>query len=305
MRRVRGQRADAAGAQPHRGEGAAPRRHVGRPQPDPRVARRLRQVPVAADRGSTQIRGVRRRRTGLRLAARRAPRSRAAPAWKRRSWTGPTTSPTRCTTSRTASTAATCGCRQLRSTTPSEREPSAPTRPRSIPASPPSDLGAVLDELLDDPALTPMHEFDGSHRSLVGLKQATSVLTGRFVAAALSATWRPPATGRCRATTRPRRAAALAGRVRAAQGHGPAIRDAPSRCRRALRPAARRSSPNSWRRCRTVAPTRSTPFSPRCGATPPMTPARLRVVIDQVASLTDPAAIAWHARLCPPGPRVI
>ena len=26
--------------------------------------------------------------------------------------------------------------------------------------------------------------------------------------------------------------------------------------------------------------------------------ARLRVVIDQVASLTDPAAVAWHTRLC-------
>jgi dGTPase len=28
--------------------------------------------------------------------------------------------------------------------------------------------------------------------------------------------------------------------------------------------------------------------------------ARLRVVIDQVASLTDPAALAWHARLVSP-----
>jgi dGTPase len=28
-----------------------------------------------------------------------------------------------------------------------------------------------------------------------------------------------------------------------------------------------------------------------------------RVVIDQVASLTDTSAIAWHQRLCPPGPR--
>ncbi|RQX14084.1 deoxyguanosinetriphosphate triphosphohydrolase, partial [Micromonospora chalcea] len=27
---------------------------------------------------------------------------------------------------------------------------------------------------------------------------------------------------------------------------------------------------------------------------------RLRVVIDQVASLTDPAALAWHARLVSP-----
>ena len=26
--------------------------------------------------------------------------------------------------------------------------------------------------------------------------------------------------------------------------------------------------------------------------------ARLRVVIDQVASLTDPVAVAWHSRLC-------
>jgi dGTPase len=26
--------------------------------------------------------------------------------------------------------------------------------------------------------------------------------------------------------------------------------------------------------------------------------ARLRVVLDQVASLTDPAAVAWHRRLC-------
>jgi dGTPase len=27
-------------------------------------------------------------------------------------------------------------------------------------------------------------------------------------------------------------------------------------------------------------------------------PARLRVVIDQVASLTDPVAVAWHRRVC-------
>ncbi len=52
------------------------------------------------------------------------------------------------------------------------------------------DLQAVFDELLDDPALAPMLSFDGSHRGLVGLKQATSVLTGRFVSAALAATWR-------------------------------------------------------------------------------------------------------------------
>ena len=30
-------------------------------------------------------------------------------------------------------------------------------------------------------------------------------------------------------------------------------------------------------------------------------PARLRVVIDQVASLTDASAVAWHSRLVTPG----
>jgi dGTPase len=30
----------------------------------------------------------------------------------------------------------------------------------------------------------------------------------------------------------------------------------------------------------------------------PDDPARLRVVVDQVASLTDPTAVAWHRALC-------
>ena len=42
---------------------------------------------------------------------------------------------------------------------------------------------------------------------------------------------------------------------------------------------------------------RSTRSSRRCGGPPADDAARLRVVIDQVASLTDPAAVAWHARL--------
>src|SRR5262249_56781603 len=38
-----------------------------------------------------------------------------------------------------------------------------------------------------------VYGYDGGHRCMVGLKQASSILTGRFVAAALAATWR--ATG--------------------------------------------------------------------------------------------------------------
>jgi dGTPase len=44
-------------------------------------------------------------------------------------------------------------------------------------------------------------------------------------------------------------------------------------------------------------------FAPMWKAAPD-DPARLRVVIDQVASLTDPAAIAWHARSGRPAGRV-
>src|SRR5256884_6345530 len=52
----------------------------------------------------------------------------------------------------------------------------------------PSDLAAVLDELLDDPVLTPLFRYDGSHPAQVVLQHATSVLTGRLVAAAVAAT---------------------------------------------------------------------------------------------------------------------
>ena len=164
----------------------------------------------------------------------------------------------------------------------------------------PSDLGAVLDELLDDPALTPMHEFDGSHRSLVGLKQATSVLTGRFVAAALSATWREagdrPLSRYDASLVVPRRS-----RAECALLKGMALRYV------MRRPGA----DNRYQRQRETLVELVEALSHR-GAdeldavfAPLWRDAdddagRLRVVVDQVASLTDPAAIAWHARLCRP-----
>ena len=83
-----------------------------RAQPDPRHARRRDEVPVAAPSGHAEVRGVRRRPAGLRLAARRRA-ARAHGASRRRSWTGPTTSPTPCTISRTASTPATSRLERL------------------------------------------------------------------------------------------------------------------------------------------------------------------------------------------------
>ena len=54
---------------------------------------------------AVEVRGLRRRQAGLRLAARRGAAAPAS-ASRRRSWTSPTTSPTRSTTSRTASSPA-------------------------------------------------------------------------------------------------------------------------------------------------------------------------------------------------------
>jgi dGTPase len=164
-------------------------------------------------------------------------------------------------------------------------------------AESPGDLETVLDELLADPLFDPLDSYDGSHAAQVGLKRATSVLTGRFVAAAVTAT-------------------------RAEHGDGPLCRYAadlvvPRRIRAqcallkgiALRYVMRRPGVASWRdrqqeilRDLVAALTRRAPesldpvFAPLWRVAPDDA-ARLRVVIDQVASLTDPAAVEWHRRM--------
>lgn len=55
-------------------------------------------------------------------------------------------------------------------------------------AEPPDYLGQVLTELLADPLLAPLAGYDGSHRAQAALKATTSMLTGRFVATAVTAT---------------------------------------------------------------------------------------------------------------------
>ena len=158
---------------------------LGRAQPDPRHARRLHEVPVAALRGRAPTASS----ACTSTTARSSTGCAAAPATvgsasRRRSWTSPTTSPTPSTTSRTASSRA------------------ASTSPRSSPAAvwetvrgwylPDADDDA-LDAALGRPARRsdswPSTPYDGSRRSLAALKNLTSDLIGRFCGAVQHATF--------------------------------------------------------------------------------------------------------------------
>ncbi|GGJ75962.1 deoxyguanosinetriphosphate triphosphohydrolase-like protein [Pilimelia anulata] len=158
-------------------------------------------------------------------------------------------------------------------------------------------LGAVLVDLLAEPVLAPLVSYDGGHRAQAALKGATSALTGGFVAAAVAATRKEFGDGSLR-----RYAADLVvpeeTRARVALLKGMALRYV-------LR---RRGAEPGYQRQREIitelvhaltlrAPTVLDPvFAPLWRAAP-NDAGRLRVVIDQVASLTDPAAVAWHQHL--------
>ncbi|HEX5741591.1 MAG TPA: deoxyguanosinetriphosphate triphosphohydrolase [Pilimelia sp.] len=164
-------------------------------------------------------------------------------------------------------------------------------------AESPGDLGEVLVGLLAEPVLAPLAHYDGGHRAQAALKHATSVLTGSFVAAAVAATRARFGAGPLR-----RYAADLVvpaeTRARVALLKGIALRYV-------LR---RRGAESGYQRQRQVitelvhaltvrAPDVLDPvFAPLWSAAPDDA-ARLRVVVDQVASLTDPAAMAWHQQL--------
>jgi dGTPase len=161
----------------------------------------------------------------------------------------------------------------------------------------PDDLADVLDDLLADPVFAPLAEYDGSHAAQAALKGVTSILTGRFVAAAVAATRAEHGDGALR-----RYAADLVvpRRIRAQCALLKGL---------ALRYVMRREGARGWyERQREILVTLVEVLSRRApdGLDAVFAPlwkaaaddaARLRVVVDQVASLTDPAAVAWHSRL--------
>jgi dGTPase len=159
------------------------------------------------------------------------------------------------------------------------------------------ELGGALAGLLADPAVGAVAGFDGSSGALIAVKGLASLLIGRFVAAAVAATREQYGSGPLRRYGAdlivPRQVRAQCALLKGI----------------ALRYVMRRpGSTERYERERAVlrdlvsglvvrAPEALDPvFAPVWRAAGD-DGARLRVVIDQVASLTDSAALAWHQRL--------
>jgi dGTPase len=157
-------------------------------------------------------------------------------------------------------------------------------------------LRPALDELLADPTVAAVADYDGTYGAQVALKRMTSVLTGRFVSSAVGAT-------HSRHGTEP---------MRRYDADLIVPRTVRNQCAllkgMAWRYVMRTRAAEDWyEHQRTIllelvdalvrTPSRLDPlFSPLFAAAPDDA-AALRVVIDQVASLTDPAAVAWHGTL--------
>ncbi len=160
-------------------------------------------------------------------------------------------------------------------------------------------LESSLEQLLADPAFARLASYDGSFKAQIALKHFTSTMTGRFVAAAVNAT-RESFGGAPLRRYDADLVVPTAERAQCALLKG-----------MALRYVMRRRGTEPWYAEQREILTDLVEVI--CERAPsPLDPvfaplwkdagddgARLRVVIDQVASLTDPAAISWHRRLLP------
>jgi dGTPase len=162
---------------------------------------------------------------------------------------------------------------------------------------PVQQLAPVLDELLDLPTLRDLADYDGSYHAQAAAKRATSELTGRLAGAAVFATraayGTEPLTRYAADLVVPTAIAAECALLKAVAAHfvmrRPGTPERQTQQRRLLTELAEavldrapdtldRSLLPAWRAA-------------------PDDAQRLRVVIDQVAQLTDSSAVAWHARL--------
>jgi len=167
--------------------------------------------------------------------------------------------------------------------------------------SPPGTTGAELEEVFDGLLGLPSwpRSFDGGPAALAALKHLTSELIGRFCGAAQEATLKAaeglfPLTRYAADLVVPRQQRLECALLKAVTAHfvmsrkGVAARQAAERELIAELAAAVRAG----------APDTLDPLLRPGYLAADSDQARLRVVVDQIASLTDTSAIAWHDRLC-------
>jgi dGTPase len=158
------------------------------------------------------------------------------------------------------------------------------------------DLHSALDQLLADPVVAAVADYDGTYGAQVALKRMTSALTGRFVSSAVGATHSRYGT----APVRRYDADLIVPRT---------VRDQCALLKgMALRYVMRTRAAEDWyEQQRTIlielvdallrTPSGLDALFLPLFETAQSDAAALRVVIDQVASLTDHAAVAWHRTL--------
>jgi dGTPase len=160
-----------------------------------------------------------------------------------------------------------------------------------------ADLGAVLADLLALPALRDLAGYDGTRAAQVALKRATSELTGRFASAAVGATrdvaGPDPLRRYAADLVVPRRVAAECALLKAvAAVYVMGRRDVAS-----VQTRQRELLTDLVVRLADRAPGALDPALRPDWAAAPDDAARLRVVVDQVATLTDLSAPARLAQL--------
>jgi dGTPase len=160
-----------------------------------------------------------------------------------------------------------------------------------------ADLAAVLAELLEAPAVRALAGYDGSHRALIALKRLTTTLVGRFTAAARDATRERFGPGPLRRYDAdlvvPRQA-----RAECALLKGVALRYVMGREGAEAQYARQQELITDLVALLTLrAPDALDPIFRPLWNSAADDAARLRVVIDQVACLTDRSVLTLHRRL--------
>jgi dGTPase len=180
---------------------------------------------------------------------------------------------------------------------PVERELLAELAEQHFSVLPSAELAAAAVGLLQLPVLAALRRYDGSLAAQVALKELTSELVGRFVSAVVSATlawFGPGPLGRYKAhLVIPDQVAAEVALLKAV-----ALRFVMRDLRRLAVQARQRELVAEL--CAALVRQAPQPLDPvllPAWQQASDTSAKLRVIVDQVAALTDAQAVRWHAAL--------